>query len=1035
LHYLDRRLKKGSVWITGPPGSGKTVLASSYLHSRKTPGFWYQLDIIDSDPASFFSLFPHAFISHLQEQPLLPGFTPETMLQLQVFSRKYFRELFRVYPEPRTIVLDNYQDVEEESPVHMIIAIMMEELPPESRLISLSRERPPKEFARSRASNLLHIVEGEKLLFSREEIVVLLRNRGIDDQPDGFVGYLHEATHGWAAGLTLMLEELETQGENAFEPRHHEVVFDYFADVVFRRQKKEEQEMLLKASVLHELDNEVVEALFNWPGAGSYLHELSEKNFFTSRIGKGREIYKFHPLFREFLLKSAEERLPGPTLLAMRRRGAELLLESGQIIKSIELLFDAGDWTKCASLIKENAGLMFQQAHFRTVLRWLSGMPVEKVEDDPWLLCHKGVAAMPFLPRVSIRCLQQSFDAFRKKGDIAGALWCCPFLIRAILSWMNDMSAMDPLIEFVQQQVDVKKLSQDDDPRYDPLVLGMFRALVSRRPDHPEIELWGGLVERLFREGRLVPGPILPLHYLWTGRFAEAEDAINRSLAMKKHMESSPLDLTGVLSLKLQYHLVTGQTTECLNTVSMGLQTIKRTGIKIWKNHHFLLGAACCLNSGEKARAEEFIAEVEKNQGELRGLDLSYYHLVKAFFFLLTGEKKQAEYHGDRALEVGVRLGMPSYENWCRLGTGILAVDRQDYDAAAEHFDRIFHLCSRSHNPWFTCQAHLGKALVHWGRDRTDEAVREVQQGFSLASRYGYSTFFFFPKEMLTVLCALAWKEAIEPNFVCSFITRWKISPKSACAESGSWPWPMRVFTLGDFRVILNEDRPVYPSGKQMKPLELLKVLVSLGGEQVPETKVEDILWPESEGDKQFQSLKTTVHRLRKLLGSKEAIVHKNRTLSISRDCCWVDALEFKELAAMVREEVQGENKDRLIGAARGVLDLYGGPFLSDRPDEEWTFAPRSDLERRFRTLIELVGSSLEKKKEWASAEKIYQEAVSKDPAWEVFYQRRMACLINMGHPGRALRVYEECKQILGRLFGEEPSPQTNELRDRIHSL
>jgi ATP/maltotriose-dependent transcriptional regulator MalT/DNA-binding SARP family transcriptional activator len=1034
LKYLDDQLNKGSVWITGPPGSGKTVLASSYLHSRKIPSFWYQLDIIDSDPASFFSLFPRALAFQEERKPLLPGFTPETMLQLQVFSRKFFRELFRACREPAIIVLDNYQDIEEESPVHTIIALMVEELPPESRLVFLSRSRPLQPFARSRANNSLHVVEGERLLFSRDEIGALLQLQGIGGGRDGLDDYLHDVTQGWAAGLTLMLEELDTQDGQAFEPYHYDVVFDYFADVVFQRQGKEEQEMLLKASVLQELDVKVVEALCRWSGAGPYLRELSQKNYFTYRMSKGREIYQIHPLFREFLAKSAEERFPGPTLLALRRQGAELLRESGQIIESIELLFKSGDWTRCASLIKENAPYVFRKAHFGTVLRWLSGMPGEMVECDPWLLCHKGVAAMPFLPQVSIECLRKSFQKFVSNRDFSGALFCCPFLIRAILSFMADMSVMDPLIDFIQQQVDVKELERQNDPQNDQLALGMFRALVSRRPDDPEIELWGALVEKLFQKGRLMPGPVLPLHYLWTGRFEEAESALNRSLAMKKHMDSSALDLTGVLSLKLQYHLMTGQTARCLETMKQGLKIVEETGVKIWKNHYFLLGAACCLNGGEKIRAEKFIGEVEKNLPELRGLDLSYYHLVKAFFFLLKGEKKQAEYHGNRALEVGIGLGMPSYENWCRLGTGLLAVDRQDYDGALEHFDRIFQLCSRSRNPWFACQAHLGMALVHLGLDQKDEAIERAQEGFSLANRHGYSAFFFFPKEMMTELCILAQQETIETGFVCSFIRRWKIIPKALCARPELWPWPVRIFALGEFRVDLNEESLISSLGRQGKPLELLRVLVSLGGNQVAETRVQDILWPDSEGDNQSRSLKTTLHRLRKLLGVKEAIVHKNKALSINPACCWLDILAFKELVEKVADAVRKENADQVIELARNALDLYRGPFLSDRSDEDWTFAPRSDFTHQFRSLVECVGNLLEEKKGWASADRIYQEAISKDPVCEIYCQRRMVCLSNMGNANLALRVYDECRERLERLLGEKPSPQTTHLRDQILS-
>ena len=43
-----------SVWVHGPPGSGKTTLVASYLQARKLRPIWLQVDADDGEPSTFF---------------------------------------------------------------------------------------------------------------------------------------------------------------------------------------------------------------------------------------------------------------------------------------------------------------------------------------------------------------------------------------------------------------------------------------------------------------------------------------------------------------------------------------------------------------------------------------------------------------------------------------------------------------------------------------------------------------------------------------------------------------------------------------------------------------------------------------------------------------------------------------------------------------------------------------------------------------------------------------------------------------------
>ncbi|MEW6377197.1 MAG: hypothetical protein AB1502_15580 [Thermodesulfobacteriota bacterium] len=100
FNQLDHMRKRPVIWVSEPPGSGKTTLVASYLDARKVPCLWYQIDEGDSDPSTFFYYMGMAAKrAPPRKRKPLPLLTPEYLQDIPTFTYRYFEELYsRVIP-------------------------------------------------------------------------------------------------------------------------------------------------------------------------------------------------------------------------------------------------------------------------------------------------------------------------------------------------------------------------------------------------------------------------------------------------------------------------------------------------------------------------------------------------------------------------------------------------------------------------------------------------------------------------------------------------------------------------------------------------------------------------------------------------------------------------------------------------------------------------------------------------------------------------------------------------------------------------
>ena len=320
-------------------------------------------------------------------------------------------------------------------------------------------------------------------------------------------------------------------------------------------------------------------------------------------------------------------------------------------------------------------------------------------------------------------------------------------------------------------------------------------------------------------------------------------------------------------------------------------------------------------------------------------------------------------------------------------------------------------------------------------RGNDTHGMEVLRQALRLGGAGGYLNNFGDLRTATARLCARALEAGIEVPYVQWLIRTRRLVLEEPPYQLENWPWALKVHTLGDFR-LEREGEPVGFSRKvQQKPLLLLKAIIALGGKQVREEPVSDLLWPDAEGDAAHSAFTTTLSRLRELLGVEEAIrIHEGRATLDAR-YCWVDAWAFERLVGEAEDRLTLSRSGRtagtppdLAGLAGKALALYRGHFLPSDDAHTWTTSYRERLRAKFLRLIGRWGEHLESTGRCRDAVEAYQRGLEVDELAEALYQRLMGCYMQLGLRAEAMVTYHRCRKILTTALGVEPSPKMEAL-------
>ena len=946
--------------VSGPPGAGKTTLVSSYLACRKLECLWYQVDSGDEDVATFFHYFSQAARKHLPAQAVLREFDPRTASDLVSFGRQYFREFYGALKAPLVVVLDNYQELPHGSPSHDLVRIACEEAPEKCHVVIASREACPPSLARMRFNHTLAIIDADDLLLTLDETSGIAKAQGGNVPSPAETLALQRRTSGWMMGLMLVLQRpcRDNNGTDlsfSAKEEQEKPVFEYFADEVFRTLSTESRDLLLQSALLPKMTLDRVTRMTGTAQAGALLLELMRRNHFVTWHGGTVSGYQFHPLFRGFLLNQGTLRYSDTELAIQRDKAAEILIADGDAEAAVELFEQASNLQRMAQVIQATAPMLKAQGRIATLAQWMRKLPVELIQLNPWLLYWQGTSESLSDWTASQATLQIAYRRFSSADDLLGMALSWSGVMDAILNIHMDFSQMDPWIaEFNERLKD--RLGQLPPDLRARVTLAFSTALSWRQPLHPDMTLWlervrKGLESETGAEERSRLRHHLVTHHILRGEHAEAQAV----LSMLQYADDLPAGerpprtvVDRVSEATVALHMGRGE--RCLRAVAEGLRAAEGAGDRLLGSVLLQLGATMCLNRGELSRADEFLAKFERLAEPSPFVDRGAYYAVAAWRRFQVGESTLALQLLGQALAASEARGTPYYIATDNLGFGLLLHLCGRSSEALSHLELGRRVGSEIRNPLIEYAYCLFSAYIALDLGTEEEARGHLLNAMRLGREHGYMHFFYFPPNVIARLCFIALEAGIEPDYVRALIERNELTPDPAWREAESWPWPIRIYTLGRFGVVKHGVALRFVGKAQKKPIELLKALIAFGGRDVSEAKLEDALWPGAEGDAAAQALATTLFRLRKILG-EQAIRRQGSRLTLDATFCWVDCWAFERLS--------NDNSSDSSQRAAKLKRLYQRPFLEGADDAPWAQPMRDRLHAKLARLVHTFVSSV----------------------------------------------------------------------------
>jgi len=359
------------VGVTAPAGYGKSTFLAEWARVEDRRVAWVSVDRFDDDPAALLTSLAAAYCrAGLGSVDLIADVAGAGASALGRAAPRLAAQI-RASAVPFVFMLDDLHEVQSPA-THDVLGMVISAIPAGSQLAAASRSEQPH-LPRLRAVGDVQEFGPGDLALDSAGAQQVFANAHVSLTPE-LAAAVAERTEGWPVGLYLSaVIARENKGQVETVTGDDRYVADYLYREALTGQPEDIQRFLRHTAVLEQLCGPLCDAVLGSPGAAEPLRRLEASNLFVIALDRRRQWYRYHALFREFLLGELSRTEPD-VIRALHQRAADWYEANGSPELALEHLLHTDDWDRSVRLTAKLSFPTYMAGHLSTVQRWYAAL-------------------------------------------------------------------------------------------------------------------------------------------------------------------------------------------------------------------------------------------------------------------------------------------------------------------------------------------------------------------------------------------------------------------------------------------------------------------------------------------------------------------------------------------------------------------------------------------------------------------------------------------------------------------------------------